>query len=114
MTETKAINQEPDEFRKASAFFWTMLGLCILDLILLFWIFNPFRRPAREPHQRTGIVGTLARLTPVVSEQSNKPSPLGKVAGARAATHNHVSFAADASRRPRLVAAANHPAGAIE
>jgi len=35
-------------------------------------------------------------------------------AGPRAATHNHVSFAADASRRPRLVAAANHVAPAIE
>jgi hypothetical protein len=114
VTETRTINQESDGFRKTSAFFWTMLALCILDLILLFWIFNPLRHAPRERFQHSELGHTVARIKPVTPDELAKPSPLGKVAGSRAATHNHVSFAADASRRPRLVAAANHPAAAIE
>ena len=114
MTETRTIRQEPDELPKTSAFFWTMLALCILDIILLFWIFNPLRHAPRERFQHSELGRGIARITPVTQAELAKPSPLGKVAGPRAATHNHVSFAADASRRPRLVAAANRPAAAIE
>ena len=114
MAETTTINQEPDESQKTSAFFWTMLALCILDIILLFWIFNPLRRPPKERFQHSELGHSIARLAPATPDELAKPSPLGKVAGSRAAAHSHVSFAADASRRPRLVAAANHAAPAIE
>ena len=107
MTETGTNNPSADESPKISAFFWTMLVLCVLDVILLFWIFNPLRRASSDSYQQSALVVPIARRATAGSGPSEKPSPLGKVAGPRTAMHRSVSLVAAASRRPAVVAAAN-------
>ena len=107
MTETRTTdpkNPEDSEVRKPSAFFWMMLGLSILDIIMLFWILNPVSGAFKEQNRPSYALQSIVDLEAIASSVQ-KPSPLGKVAGPRAASGRSGSFVEDASRRPKLVPA---------
>ena len=107
MTETRTTdpkNPRDSEVRKPSAFFWTMLGLSILDIILLFWMLNPVSGAFKEQKRPSYALHSIADPEAITSSVQ-KPSPLGRVAGSRAASGNNGSLVADANRRPKLVPA---------
>ena len=109
MTEPQKTNPNVNEPRKQSAFFWTMLGLSVLDIIMLFWLLNPLPRASK--HQRVSpAVQSIAELGPRAL-YNGKPSPLGRVAVPRAASGRSSSLVADASRRPKLLSAVYMPVG---
>jgi len=55
------------------AFHWTMTACCVLDVLLLFWMFNPFS--GRMKHLRW--YPEMADRAPAAE---GKPTPLGVVA----------------------------------
>lgn len=62
--------------KPVEVFYWTMLALAVLDVILLFWIANPFSKPdANVRLTEATEMGELYR--PVVD---SKPTPVGPVA----------------------------------
>ena len=97
-------NPKDNEIRKPSAFFWTMLGLCILDIFMLFLILNPVSGALKGTKRPVYATSSIAELEPITSTVQ-KPSPLGRVAGSRAASGKHDSLVADANRRPKLLPA---------
>ncbi len=68
--------QAPDWPRlRRAAFNWSLLGFFVLDLILLFWLLNPFEAAAA---QRSRVFATRVQ-TVEASDSFDKPSPLGTV-----------------------------------
>ena len=77
--------------RRTAVFYATLLALVALDLILLFWLFNPFTR-----------FGTADQTHPVAQQvtkvdQTKKPSPF-ELSTHKAAALNRVS----ANRAPKV------------
>jgi hypothetical protein len=61
--------------QRTLAFYGTLVAMVILDLILLFWVFNPF--------SHFGTATTPAREVPIVSDVK-KPSPFDSAKAAPA------------------------------
>lgn len=82
--------QWPD-LRRA-AFNWSLLGLFVLDLVLLFWLLNPFA--AQSAQHRVFADASQAPVAYESNAVSDKPSPLGPVAvhKAKAAVKAHASL----------------------
>jgi hypothetical protein len=89
MHEQPAVNDVVNPSRGQSTFFWTMAVLSLLDLLFLFWIFNPFAAFGRSFGPAGNMPGREQTFEAAVSEPVNrqnnasKPSPLGEVEGLR-------------------------------
>lgn len=75
---------------RGSVFAWIVIAACVLDLILILWIVNPFAKPAI--HERSALLGGVAN-----DAQYSKPSPLGSVIPKRRAPAKAQLKAAKAS-----------------
>ena len=84
-------NNERDHARSESPFFWTMLVLSLLDVLLLFWIFNPIAWADQSFRQTRDTPSTQQMLAESRLVDSSKPSALGKVAGPHSRRPVHLS-----------------------
>lgn len=63
---------------RRAAYSWSLLGFCLMDVVLLFWLLNPFSGPA-APHSRVFADQTQTVATYDADAVASKPSPLGSV-----------------------------------
>jgi hypothetical protein len=77
---------------RRSAFNWSLLGFFVLDLVLLFWLLNPFA--AQSAQHRVFPNTAQAAVTYESNAVSDKPSPLGPLAvhKAKASSKTHASL----------------------
>lgn len=70
-------NTVSNDFRalRPGAFLSTLLVLAVLDLVVLFWLFNPFIHLVKAKEPSTATVQTAAHTV----DDSAKPSPFGGV-----------------------------------
>jgi membrane protein required for beta-lactamase induction len=67
---------------RRAAFNWSLLGFFVLDLVLLFWLLNPFA--AQSAQHRVFTNQAQAAVTYESDATGDKPSPLGPVVAHRA------------------------------
>jgi len=75
---------------KGSIYSWTLFAFGLLDVVLLFWLFNPFSASAATHYRLTSDSSQIVEDYDS-SANTDKPSPLGSVAvhKAKAPTPTH-------------------------
>jgi hypothetical protein len=63
---------------RRAVYSWGLIGFGLLDVVLLFWLLNPFSGPA-APHSRVFADQSQTAAAYDVDSVASKPSPLGSV-----------------------------------
>ena len=77
---------------RVPSFGWAMLALVIVDIVLLFWVFNPMAKTDQDVRLTPPLSVTVEQFAS--SPQIEKPSPLGALAQFRRVATGRTAYRA--------------------